>query len=248
MQKFIPCRTCKDGPRPGFLYVERNGVKFAKECSCHIEYNKERLLKVKAKQGNVWIEEKALVYNWNSYSGSKSLASVNKLKLYVDNFDKIIPSIVYMYGPSWCQKTTLAQHVGLNMIRKGKSVIYLEMSSLMKDISNFESDNLVLESYKKCDLLIIDDAFNKEKNIMYKSGYQLPNLFLFFKERMDVYRKNTLIVSDILPSEIKDNGFGESIENFIRKNTEMRKTVLTFEDNYFSTSKDYNLEGLFETL
>jgi len=64
----------------------------------------------------------------------------------------------------------------------------------------------ILNQLKKSDLLIIDESFTKDKVLLYKSGYQLPFLDAFLRERLDVIKRGTLFISNKSVMNIESEG------------------------------------------
>ena len=245
--KFIPCSLCKDKEplhKLGYYYVydKDNTIIGIVECDCHKEYKKRKKTISLLKKSNLNIlEEIELFENYLShYKGQKSLPTIYKLRNYINNYHKNTPAYhanLYFYGGSGTQKTYASKYVGYHLIKKGFSVYYILMQSLIVLLSpDFNAENNTVNKLKdfllSVDLLIIDDSFDKRKVTLYRSGYQLPFLESFLKERFDIRKKGTIFISTTYPTNIQDNGFGDSLQNFIVRNTLAKGTVLTFEDIY----------------
>jgi len=257
MAAFIPCRRCanKPGPKPGFYYVTYPGTKQkgVVECECHKQFVIQETLQHKAIDANVWPE--AFSYNIDTeYTGTRSLKDVQRLKKYVYEFPNFKSSVVYMYGPNGTQKTTLAHWIGANVLHQGYSVKYLLMQSLLMTISGFERDEskqaekqAEIEKLANTDLLIIDESFSKDKVTLYESGYQLPFLDRFLRERVEIKKKGIVFISNKPPSEIERQKFSASIQNFIERNTvKPNGACLLFEDNYMQSKTDFDPGSLFD--
>lgn len=250
-KQFRPCRTCanKPGPKnkPGFFYDEWKGAKVIVECKCHQDYVKERLFYIKANKAGIWPE--SLEYNpSNDYVGEKSLKNLERFEKYVHNFEEYKENAVYLWGGNGTQKTTLAQWAGAHLLDKGYSVRFVLMQTLLMSLtSGFEDDekrSLIETNYYKPDLLIVDESFGKDKVTLYGSGYQLPFLDRFLRERIDVHRKGILFISNVDSSEIEKNKFSKSIQDLVMRKT--YKTILKFEDNYLAAKTDFNVDSLFD--
>ncbi len=256
--QFIPCRVCaaKPGPKAGFYYIPipnsfQQGVV---ECECHKRYMSHVNLRRRARQSSIWIE--ALDYNIDKdYVGTRSVKEVSRLKKYVQEFSRFTSSMVYMYGPNGTQKTTLAHWVGANVLRQGYTVKYLLMQNLLETLSGFERDGTKqqekqdsIDQLRKVDLLIVDEAFSKDKVTIYDSGYQLPYLDRFLRERCEVLQKGILFISNKPPREIEKQKFSTSIQDFVIRNTSKPggNTCLLFEDNYMQVRTDFNPDSLFD--
>jgi len=240
MENYVPCRFCKNlpGPKQGFIYTSikqtSKQITAIKECDCHKAYRERKLYSIRAKKSDIWDNPPDLR---NTYLGSKSIEDKERFEKYVDEFSSFKNNIVYLYGPNGTQKTSAAMWAGLELIKKGYKVQYTLMYKLISLLtSSFEKKEeaeVILQTYRSADLLIVDESFTKDKVLLYKSGYQLPFLDSFIRERIDVYKKGTLFVSNKHISEIKNEGFGQSIQDLIARNA--RNSSLEFLDNYVAS-------------
>lgn len=254
---FIPCRLCKSKKtlqnKPGYYYVDSEylGIKTTQivECSCHKDFVKKQIFKINCKESGVW--DKSLDYDPSKdYVGDLSKVSVTRFSSFINNFEKFKDVLVYMQGPNGTQKTTLAQWAGASLIWKNYSVKYMLMQNLlMLLMSGFESDLDKIENIKrlhKYDLLIVDEAFSKDKVTLYESGYQLPFFDRFLRERLEINKKSILFISNKLPDEIEKNKFSYSIQDFVIRNLAKGNTLLTFNDNYLKNKNTVNLNSIFD--
>lgn len=238
--KFTPCRICgtKEGPIKGYYYDTEDGFQIIRECSCHGQWRRISKIRSLAEKANIWSTEEFLTYHpSHSYVGKKSLSSIDKLEGYLENIvrdkESVIPRILYFQGDYGTQKTHIAQWLGLELIRKKITVKYLMMNTLIKILADdlpSEEKNAKIDEVKSVDVLIIDEAFQKEKMTIYKSGYQLPFIEIFIRERLDLEKKGTIFISNVPPTKIKESGMSDSLQDFVVRNT--ISTLLLFEDNY----------------
>ena len=258
MTQFVPCRNCanKPGPEPGYYFVKFKDrpQKGVVECECHKQYALRGLLVCKAKAAGVWPE--ALDYNIDKdYLGTRSIDEVRRLKKYVFEFSNYKDVMVYMHGTNGTQKTTLAHWIGMNVLHQGYSVKYLLMQSLLMTISGFEKDDerqqdkiAEIERLKNVDLLIVDESFSKDKVTIYDSGYQLPFLDRFLRERCEIAQKGIIFISNKAPTEIAKQKFSTSIEAFVKRNINRPQgnTCLFFEDEVEALKKDFEPRSLWD--
>lgn len=247
--EFIPCRDCakKPGPKPGYYYVDFGYQKAAVECSCHKEYMKQKNFLTAAPEAGIWVE--ALRYDpEKDYVGIKSKINVERVMKYVMGFEKYSSELLYFWGPNGTQKTTLAQWVGASLLFKGYTVKYLLMQNLLSLLtSKFDSDDDKIKAIDKlytADLLIIDESFSKDKVTLYESGYQLPFLDRFIRERAEIRRKGIIFISNKGPTTIESQKFSKSIQDFVERNT--KRSCLYFEDNYMQTVSDFEPTSIFD--
>ena len=257
MTQFIPCRNCasKPGPEPGFYFKKfpDRPQKGVVECECHKQFVLRGLLECKAREANIWPE--ALDYNIESYLGTKSIKEVQRLKKYVYEFSNYKDAMVYMHGPNGTQKTTLAHWIGISVLHQGYSVKYLLMQSLLITLSGFEKDVgrqqdklEEIEKLKDVDLLIVDESFSRDKVTIYDSGYQLPFLDRFLRERHEMSKKGIVFVSNKPPEDIAKQKFSPSIEAFVLRNIyrPQGSTCLFFEDEAQKIKNNFNIGSMFD--
>lgn len=237
---FIQCRKCPrlklGGPKPGYYYDKsESGFDVVRECDCHKKWRIEKELEAKCEIAKVKTN-----ITWDDYKGTSSLNDIKCLRLFAENFNlnKFRHSMVYIQGNNNTQKTTFAQLVGKEVLKKGYNVQYILMQRLLDIlVPDFSSEDLIKEEneilLKRCknsDLLIIDEAFDTEKVSLYRSGYQIPYLDHFLRQRFDVDKKAILFVSNVEIQDIAKKGFTKSIQSFIDRNT--LESRLSFKDDF----------------
>lgn len=257
-QKFIPCRTCrnKPGPKPGFYFETipygQSTSRVVVECDCHKEWKHKNIFRIRAVAGSIWPE--SIDYNPdNEYEGVQSVENVERFKKYVTQFEDYTDVMVYLYGPNGTQKTTLAQWAGAVLLDRGYRVQYMLMQNLLEMLSELTRDHdaeaekkRIVERLKTIDLLIIDEAFSKDKVTLYKSGFQLPFLDRFLRERFEMHRKGILFISNHPPEAITQQGFSKSIEDLVTRKTRPNGSALEFLDNYVKSASNFNVRGIFD--
>ncbi len=199
-------------------------------------------------EANVWTN---LDYDPSKdYRGIKSVEDVNALQTYVSLFDKkFADKMVYIYGPNGTQKTTLVMWLARELIKKQKTVLYTLMETLSVSLApDFKAEDNARERFIQraldVDLLIIDEAFDRSKMTIYKSGYQIPFLDRFFRERFDIARRAIIFISNKPSDSIAASGFGDSLQSLVLRNTD--QSTLTFEDRYIKNANTIDSKGLFK--
>lgn len=176
-----------------------------------------------------------LNYNINNYCGPDEQGNLKKVNKYINEFDDKYKSVhlCFFGSKTGVQKTTIASYIGRELLKKGKKVQFTLMNNLIKlltEISSYKEDKEKNDKYQNilnCDFLIIDDCFDPKKVTMYKSGYQLPFLDSFLRERLEVVRKATCFTSNFSPGDIDENVFGQYIKDVVIRNV----VSLFFRDN-----------------
>lgn len=129
---------------------------------------------------------------------------------------------LYVWSPrNGTQKTTLVSTLGKELLAAGYNVRFVLMSSLTRLLAkeDFAESREQINSYRRADFLIIDDAFDTRKMTVYKSGYQIPYLDNFLRERLEVHARATAFTSNIPPENISEEVFGKSMRELIRRTT-----------------------------
>jgi DNA replication protein DnaC len=167
-----------------------------------------------------------------SYIGPDKNENLKKLEIFVRQFDSKFNSIsLYVVGTNGVQKTTVITAVGRQLMLSGFSVKYVLMNELIKLLTNeqyLEENQLKVKEYKECDLLIIDEVFDKQKVTLYKSNYQIPYLDEFLRIRVEKERKSTIFISNVKIEDIH-NDFGTSLKSLMERNC--KQSTLVFEDS-----------------
>jgi DNA replication protein DnaC len=259
MIDFSPCDKCKtstDTTIPlGYYYVRGKGFVAIKECECHIAWRKKEKLKIKAKQSNLWCEDIFLNYKpLEDYKGDTSFINVKNLVKFTSKFSEGVEeyrrATIYLYGPNGTQKTFLGQWVGLELLRRGFNVKYYLMNQILSKLSsNFESDPSTQEFRQgllDTDLLIIDEAFSKDKVTLFKSGFQIPFLDSLLRERIDNLQKSVLFISNTPPEDIASQGFSASIQDFIFRKTKSINSIFEMKDSYMGLTNSFDVSKLFD--
>jgi DNA replication protein DnaC len=144
-----------------------------------------------------------------------------KLSKYLKDFDKKFRSIhLYFWSnKNGTQKTTSASILAKELILKGFNVKFILMSELTKLLlkESFEEVDEEINTLLNCDFLVIDDCFDPKKVTIYKSGYQIPFLDTFLRNRLELKRKATCFTSNYSLNEIDENTFGTSLVKLLQR-------------------------------
>lgn len=273
MIEYIQCRKClnknlskKSGKPiagPGYIVIqEKNpetGLLADKliECECHKEWRLKSQLVVKAKRAS--LDPSLIDYNLRTdYLGTESLAEVNRVLKYVemslnpkernDIKARLASSVIYLYGTNGTQKTHVGNWMGYEFLKKGKSVRFILMNTLIKLLQKADRDEDVQEQLDKLsdvDLLIIDEAFDKEKVTIYKSNFQFPYIDTFLRDRLQTKHKGIVFISNVSPYDIESKGFNASIQDLVIRNLAQCKGLMEFKDRYMDIASAPDSDNLF---
>lgn len=225
------CKKCND---THYLNVEIEGIIHKKKCECFKKEIDEKMLVYKMHEAG--LTDKEIEYDISMYKGEKSLDTIESIKKFVDVFEEKGKNIhLFMYGNASCQKTTVSKWMIKELVKKGISCKYILMNNLLNDViigskfaENKEDALFNFNSYLKCDFLVVDESFAKDRVTIYKSGYQISYIDQFLRERLETLKKSTLFISNYTIESIQSQGFNSYIQEIIFRNCH----VLEFKDMY----------------
>lgn len=259
---FIPCRQCQNGYKRIAHTDSSSGLTYhtVAKCECLTKHQQRSMLEIAVKRAGLRpsILEWSPPYHPSShYKGTASRSSADKLVRYVENIDD--PSYsrqsLYLAGSYSTQKTTLAQWAGLELLQRGKKVHYTLMRTLLNalvdehhswsdsDRHEGKSRRSLLQQVQDVDVLIIDESFDPQKMTMYKSGYQLPFLDEFLRDRLDVHEQPTIFVSNVHIKDI-DKQF-LSLKSLLERRIALHGAELDFKDNFVALANSFDVKDIF---
>lgn len=212
MKPYVPCTQCESGYRKIPLKETSIGFAFVR-CECFLKWQREAVMEERCRRAHLRpsiyepMPDGLLYHPTKHYLGEKSRVEANKLLQYIDHFrDHFHHQSLYLHGNHSTQKTTLAQWVGRELLERGFRVQYILMKTLIEFLVSRgweDKEAAFAEQYQysasdilKADVLIIDEAFDPQKIVIYKSSYQIPFLDQFLREWLDVYEKPILFLSN----------------------------------------------------
>ncbi len=234
MEKFISCNKCKDG------YIHKNGEII--KCQCLKEYQFKNYLAIEIQKSGLPIS--ILDYDINTYIGEDKDDNLKNIKQYVNIFEKKSNISLYFCGDSSTQKTTIAQWIGRELLKKSKTVFFINMGDLVDKLQKADRDEDILifinELLEK-DLLIIDDAVDSRKITMFQSGWQNAYIDKFFRKRLESLEKACIFTSNINYNNTWDTKFSEFIKTLIKRNT----IFMEFKDS-IEQAKKFDIDSLWD--
>lgn len=224
--KYTPCGQCSNG------YIYTNDI--AKKCDCLKQFQKLARIEINLKEAGI----ESFNCDFSSYVGKDKNCNIDKLKSYCTQATTKFKnnSHLYLTGKNGTQKTTLAKIILKKFIEQGFSGKFILMSDLVDILTDVFSDNPTrtqeLDFLRNVSLLIIDDAFDKNKVVLYRSGYQLPYIDRLLRYRLEVAKVNTIFTSNVSINDISKNGFSYDIQNLLERSIQCKNAELFFEDIY----------------
>jgi len=197
-------------------------------CECRVQLQSEARLTTLSIEANL---PNYPSWSPDMYTGTKSVDNMRKIRLFVDQFDTKFKTIsMYWLGGNSTQKTTSAHWIAVELLKKGKSVQYVTMQNLVKDLMEGESFSKTVDvsKYYNADFLIIDESFDPTKVTLFKSKFQIPFLDSFVRERVEIRRRSTLFISNVGIEQV--DMFSTSLRALVERCTV--GSVFTFEDRF----------------
>lgn len=169
------------------------------------------------------------------YKGQDLAKNVPKLQMYVDRFEKKYKHInLYLWSIlNGTQKSTVARWICRRLIERGFTAHFILMGTLTKALTRRgydDQDEWLLDTVATVDFLVVDDAFDPKKVTLYKSGYQIPFLDEFLRQRLEMDRRATCFTSNVCVDSVE--GFGPSLASLVKRSVpwpmEMRDVIEDF--------------------
>lgn len=239
---------CTNNCSNGFIYSKNSlGEEVVTKCSC-----------LKSKQYNIYkdivfknskLPETIKKYNIDKdYLGRESIINIDIIKEFINNFEEHKSVSLYFFSKeTGCQKTTLSQYICRELLYAGYKCYFVLFADFIRTVES-EGFNKEETSFKNelltCDLLILDDCFDKKKNTIYQSGFQLAFLDKFFRNRMEILNKSIIFTSNYNISEINEDIFGVSLKSLLHRNITFKGNELEFKDNVYSNLVKRNSDNI----
>lgn len=147
------------------------------------------------------------------------LRILDRSHLFLDTFDECPGNNLLIYGNAGVGKTFLTNCIAAELLKKGKSVIYLTAYQFFNQLADYtfrrEKENAdTLPFLLNCDLLIIDDLGTELNNAFINS-----QLFLCINERI-IHQKSTIISTNLSLEQI-NRSYTERISSRIIQSYEL---------------------------
>jgi DNA replication protein DnaC len=248
-EEFVPCRLCAKKPDsriPKGYYPDKDVLEGIKECDHHVEWRKTKS-EIDSFVARGFRKDFYFLDYPEGYVGNKSRANVERLVQFIEGFKEsrsnkeglaVREATLFFHGPRGCQKTLTAGWVAAELFRAGFGCRFTYMHTLIRELWDAERNEDArerLRSLLECDLLVIDESFDKDKVGMWASGKQLPFLDTFIRSRNRM--KCTVFISNIKMEDV-DPIFGLSLKDLIIRETKYFNSYMEFLDNYLDLTND----------
>jgi hypothetical protein len=157
----------------------------------------------------------------DNYQGEDKPGNIKLLRRLIDGIPGEYSSAhTYLWSRlNSTQKTTTAKTLIKELILKDVSCFFTTMGELVDHLKNVdykENSESFIEHCATVNFLVIDDAFDIQKVVIYKSGYQLKFLDIFLRNRLETQNLATCFTSNVPVSEITSE-FGASLQALIAR-------------------------------
>lgn len=222
----IKCEKCDSN---GFIIKDGN----ASICDCRKNFEYElKASDILSKSGllsessNYEDFKKLIDYSFDNYKGNDENGNIKKIKKFVSEFDNLNKPFkhlhCYVYGNQGTQKSYTVKGMLVRLAcDKGKSAYYIFTKDLINLIIDSDRDEVAkkkLDYIMNVDCLVLDE-FDTQRIASWKSNYKENILLVPLKNRMEVARKSTWIISNLSIDEQKETSFGELYYDLLKRET-----------------------------
>ena len=246
------CDKCDNN---GFIVNGQSAIK----CSCRVKYEFE--LKASSilsnsgllNESSTYEDFKKLIdFDWSDYRGKDENGNLKKLQKFVDEFDSDKKPFkhlhCYVWGKQGTQKSYTMKGVLTKLAIKGKSVFYIftkDLINLIIDSDRDETAKKKLDYIMNVDCLVLDE-FDTQRIASWKSNYKENILLVPLKNRMEVTRKSTWIISNLSIDEQKETSFGELYYDLLKRETCYGQ--FNFTDRYMDSLSKEEIQATFASI
>lgn len=178
---------------------------------------------------------------FEDYQGTKSLQSVEQVQKFIEvAFESgEATSSLYLFGDRRCQKTMIACAAGKAFLRRGYSVQFAhagDIGDMLMKTQGYSKDeklNTWKQTLKGTDVLILDEAFDVNKTLMWTNS-ENKNLIVSEWDRLirGLIAENKVIIAI---SNAMKSSIGTNFSRDLFELVDSEFLLLTFEDSI----KDY---------
>ena len=247
----IKCDKCDSN---GFIVKDGNAIK----CDCRKRFEYELnasniLLNSGLLNENSTYEDfkKLIDFQFSDYRGKDENGNIKRIQKYCNEFDSKKPFKnlhCYVHGNQGTQKSYVMRGMLSKMACKGKSVYYVfakDLIDLIFDSDRDESAKKKLDYIMNVDILVIDE-FEQDRCCLWQSGYKEKLLIVWLKDRLEVIRKSTWLISNDSVEEQKESKFGELFGDLIDRETKFGR--FEFTDRYYENVSKEEIEEIFNSI
>lgn len=146
---------------------------------------------------------------------------IDKCKTYVDSFENNEDTSLYLVGERNNGKSGLACVIGMELMKKGYTVSFVEFTYLQDCFlanQGYNKDEEILayiKRLKESDLIIIDDCYDPEKSIRWKNANNLIVAEWNYFIRSCISNEKKFIKTSNIPTSEVGNYWGKDIASML---------------------------------
>lgn len=247
------CEKCDSN---GFIVGESSAVK----CDCRQRYELElKASDLLSKSGllnessNYEDFKKQINYSFDDYKGKDENENIKKMRRFVAEFDNPNKPFkhlhCYVYGGQGTQKSYTVKGMLVRLAcDKGKNVYYIftkDLINLIIDSERDEDARKKLDYIQNVDCLVLDE-FDEKRVASWKSGYKENVLITWLKDRLEVKKLSTWIISNLSIEEQKKTSFGELYYDLLKRETCYGQ--FHFTDRYMDSLSEEEIQKTFASI
>lgn len=247
------CDKCDNN---GFIVNGQSAIK----CSCRVKYEFE--LKASSILSNSGLLnesstyedfKKQINYSFNDYKGKDENENIKKMRKFVTEFNNPNKPFkhlhCYVYGGQGTQKSYTVKGMLVRLAcDKGKNVYYIftkDLINLIIDSERDEDTRKKLDYIQNVDCLVLDE-FDEKRVASWKSGYKENVLITWLKDRLEVKKLSTWIISNLSIEEQKETSFGELYYDLLKRETCYGQ--FHFTDRYMDSLSEEEIQATFASI
>jgi len=208
---------------PNYFLKEINGeIKAVENIEKKREIERKGLTKKLERSG---IPLRYQLMNLNELEVDKSV--IVQAQLYIDKFKPKNFYSIYLEGKQTVGKTSIACSIAKELIYKGFTCQFLyagELSNILRDYNgygkNADEAKMFLDKLYQKDFLVLDDMFDINKDVVYKSTNLAGQWDVFLRKVLDS-GMNMIVTSNTLLKNINEE-YGKSIQELMDRNFHLK--------------------------
>lgn len=237
----VACSKCS---QTGTIVLKDDlGEEYSDHCTCVKEKELKNDFESKLVKANIPKDFWGLTTdNYNNPANNKYDKVMNEINLqiikrYIDNIETHFSqgTGLYLFGDNNTGKTMLMSIVLKEAIKKGFNVRFQTMSEIITGYMDNWFDKKDISVFKDCDLLAIDDSFDRRKTFTSSNQIQITQIDDLFRHRVHNW-KSMMITANVSLNDLEND---DSILNINLTRLMNRKMIeLTFRGDFTSHLQD----------
>jgi len=207
--ELVKCSKCNNGT---IIKRDEAGEEYSAHCECR-QHNravtdfKSKLLEASIPKDFWYLDTKGYI-NSSGYSYDRIENEINLqiIKKYCNNMESHLENgrSLYLFGDNNSGKTMLMTILLKEAIKKGYRVKFQTMSEIITGYMKNWFEKKDISVFKECDLLGVDDSFDRRKTYTSENQIQISQIDDLFRHRIHHW-KSTIITANIAEHDLENN-------------------------------------------